>query len=215
MSSEPQENNVTIECSPNGPLIVRNLTSLKNSKSEAIAAKEVMALCRCGKSGDKPFCDGTHAAINFSDEKRTDGTWDKRNNYAGKNITVHDNRGICSHASYCADNLESVFNADREPWVDPDAESVQTIIDVIKTCPSGALSYSIDGVEHRDQQRDPNITVSKDGPYFVAGGIELKDASWGKEASKEHFALCRCGQSKNLPFCDGTHRNVDFHDDKN
>ena len=215
MSSEPQENNVTIKCSPNGPLVVSNLTSLKNSKGEALAAEETMALCRCGQSANKPFCDGTHTTINFSDEKRTDGALDKRDSYVGGNITVHDNRGICSHASYCADNLESAFNAEREPWVDPNAEPVQTIIDVVKACPSGALSYSIDGVEYRDQHRDPSITVSKDGPYVVVGGVELKDASWGKEASTEHYALCRCGQSKNIPFCDGTHRNVNFHDDKN
>ena len=215
MNAEPQENTVTIECSPNGPLVVRNLPSLKNSKGETFVAGEVIALCRCGQSANKPFCDGTHTTINFSDEKRTDGALDKRDSYVGENITVHDNRGLCSHASYCADNLESVFNAEREPWVEPNAEPVQTIIDVIKICPSGALSYSIDGVESRDQQRGPSITVSKDGPYFVVGGVELKDASWGKEASTEHYALCRCGQSNNIPFCDGTHRNVNFHDDKN
>ncbi len=215
MSADHEEKNVSIECTPNGPLIVRNLNALKNSKDQAITAKEVMALCRCGQSANKPFCDGTHATINFSDEKRTDGALDKRSSYVGKHITVHDNRGICSHASVCADNLESVFNAEREPWVDPDAEPVQAIIDVIQTCPSGALSYSIDGVEYRAQQRNQSITVSKDGPYFVVGGIELKDVTWGREASKEHYALCRCGQSKNSPFCDGTHRNVNFSDAKN
>lgn len=215
MNANHEENNVSIECAPNGPLIVRNLTSLKNSKGQSIASKDVMALCRCGQSANKPFCDGTHATIDLSDEKRTDGALDNRDSYVGKHITVHDNRGICSHASFCADNLESVFNAEREPWVDPDAGTVQTIIDVIQTCPSGALSYSIGGVEYRDQQRNPSVTVSKDGPYFVVGGIELGNAAWGKEASKEHYALCRCGQSKNAPFCDGTHRNVNFHDDKN
>ena len=215
MSTDHEEKNVSIECATNGPLIVRNLTSLKTSKGQAIAAKEVMALCRCGQSANKPFCDGTHATINFSDEKRTDGALDKRSNYVGNRMTIHDNRGICSHASFCADNLESVFNAEREPWINPDAEQVQAIIDVIQTCPSGALSYSIDGVEYRDQGRDPNITVSKDGPYFVVGDIELKNATWGKEAPKAQYALCRCGQSKNIPFCDGTHRHVDFHDAKN
>ncbi len=215
MNANHEENNVSIECAPNGPLIVRNLTSLKNSKGQVIAGKAVMALCRCGQSANRPFCDGTHATIDFSDEKRTDGALDNRDSYAGKHITVHDNRGICSHASSCADNLESVFNAEREPWVDPDAGTVQAIIDVIQTCPSGALSYSIGGVEYRDQRRNPSITVSKDGPYFVVGGIELENAAWGKEASKEHYALCRCGQSKNAPFCDGTHRNVNFYDDKN
>ena len=122
---------------------------------------------------------------------------------------------ICSHASFCADELEAVFNAEQEPWVNANSATLQAIIDVIKKCPSGALSYSIEGVEHRDQNRPPAITVSKNGPYFVLGGIELKDVTWGKEASKEHYALCRCGKSKNSPFCDGAHRHSNFQDDNN
>ena len=215
MSSEPKETTVIIECAPNGPYIVENLRSLQNSKGGAISTKEVIALCRCGASAKKPFCDGSHTSINFSDKKLTDGTLDKRDTYVGKQVTVHDNRGICSHASFCADELEAVFNADQEPWVNADSSTLQAIIDVIKKCPSGALSYSIEGVEHRDQNRPPAITVSKNGPYFVVGGMELKDVTWGKEASKEHYALCRCGKSENIPFCDGAHRQSNFQDDHN
>ncbi len=215
MSTDQQENTVSIECAPNGPYIVENLRSLKNSRGEAIPAKEVIALCRCGASAKKPFCDGSHTSINFSDKKLTEGSLDKRDTYVGKQITVHDNRGICSHASFCADELEAVFNADQEPWVNANSATLQAIIDVIKKCPSGALSYSIEGVERRDQNRPPAITVSKNGPYFVVGGIELKDVTWGKDASKEHYALCRCGKSKNIPFCDGAHRHCNFQDDKN
>ena len=69
MSTDHEEKNVSIECATNGPLIVRKLTSLKNSKGQAIAAKEVMALCRCGQSANKPFCDGTHRHVDFHDAK--------------------------------------------------------------------------------------------------------------------------------------------------
>jgi len=215
MSSEKPETKVSIECAPNGPYIVENLGSLQNSKGEAIPTKDVIALCRCGASAKKPFCDGTHASINFADRKLTDGSLDKRDTYVGKQITVHDNRGICCHASYCADELESVFNADQEPWVNPDAAALQAITEVIKKCPSGALSYSIKGMEHREHDRPPGITVLKNGPYYVVGSIELTDVTWGEEASKEHYTLCRCGKSKNVPFCDGTHRNINFQDEKN
>ncbi|HLA82716.1 MAG TPA: CDGSH iron-sulfur domain-containing protein, partial [Thermoleophilia bacterium] len=50
----------TIECSQNGPYLVRSLQNLRNSKDEGIPTKPVIALCRCGGSAKKPFCDGTH-----------------------------------------------------------------------------------------------------------------------------------------------------------
>jgi hypothetical protein len=102
-----------------------------------------------------------------------------------------------------------------EPWIDPDGAQVEEIIEAVKRCPSGALSYSIDGVERRDQDRESMITVSKDGPYLVTGRVELEGESRAEGASEEHYTLCRCGASKNKPFCDGTHWYVKFTDDKN
>ena len=128
---------------------------------------------------------------------------------------MHDNRGICSHSGNCTDNLASVFRLKTEPWIDPVGAESEAIIQTIRKCPSGALSYSIEDVEHRDQERKPMITVSKDGPYYVTGGIELINEPRGEGASTEHFTLCRCGGSKNKPFCDGTHWNIKFEDDKN
>jgi len=205
----------TIECSQDGPYIVRNLERLHNSRGEPIPAKRTIALCRCGGSANKPFCDGTHSTIGFSGKKLTDGSRDKRKTYQGKQITIHDNRAICSHAGFCTDNLASVFRMDTKPWIDPDGATVEAIIEVIKQCPSGALSYSINDVEHRDQARDSTITVAKDGPYYVTGGVELRDQPRGEGASEEHYTLCRCGASKNKPFCDGTHWHVKFTDEKN
>ena len=89
---------------------------------------------------------------------------------------------------------------------------MQEIVATIRKCPSGALSYSIDGVEHRDQQREPAVTVTDHGPYAVTGGIELLGVAFGQEASREHYTLCRCGASKNKPFCDGSHWQVNFRD---
>ena len=205
----------TIECSQDGPYVVRNLEQLRNSRGEPIPTRRTLSLCRCGGSANKPFCDGTHSTIGFSGEKLTDGLRDKRKSYQGKKITIHDNRGICSHAGFCTDHLTAVFSSERKPWIDPDGATVEALIEVIKQCPSGALSYSIEDAEHRDQARDPMITVSKDGPYYVTGGLELKDQSRGQGASEEHYTLCRCGASKNKPFCDGTHWEINFADEKN
>jgi CDGSH-type Zn-finger protein len=223
---------------PNGPYYLLNdmkpkiVENLQNSKGEPLSTVSGVALCRCGASKNKPFCDGTHGTIGFSTENKgaeNGGSGeekkvikDKRKAYVGKKITVHDNRRICSHAAECVNNLPSVFKLNARPWIDPDAASLEEIINTIRKCPSGALSYSIDGIEHRDQnERTPIVTVSEDGPYLITGGIELigGDANniiqFGDGASKEHYTLCRCGASNNKPFCDGMHKVINFKDDKN
>ena len=215
MASTKEGPQPVIECSQNGPFLVRNLQNLRNSKGESIPTKPVIALCRCGGSAKKPFCDGTHSKLGFSSQKVADGTRDKRQDYVGRGITIHDNRSICSHAGFCTDRLASVFMLKTKPWIDPDGAQVEEIIEAVKRCPSGALSYSIDGVERRDQDRESMITVSKDGPYVVTGRVKLEDESRAEGASEEHYTLCRCGASKNKPFCDGTHWSVKFTDDKN
>ena len=104
-----------------------------------------------------------------------------------------------------------MFIAGGKPWILPDGDTVEKIIATIKRCPSGALSYAIDGVEYRDQEREPMITVAKNGPYEVVGSIELVNPpALCEGASTEHYALCRCGASKNKPFCDGTHWETTF-----
>ena len=205
----------SISPSPNGPYVVKDLETLQNSKGEQLETQPTVALCRCGGSKKKPFCDNTHAKIGFSDEKVDGRTEDRRDDYAGQAITIHDNRGICAHAGLCSDGLSAVFQLEHEPWIDPDAAQPEEIIAIVKSCPSGALSYSVEGEELGDQAREPAVTVSQNGPYLVTGGPELVDVDRGEGVSKEHFALCRCGASKNKPFCDGSHWSIRFEDEKN
>lgn len=210
-----------IACLPNGPYYLlneqtpRTVPNLRNSRGETCATIPGVALCRCGGSSNKPFCDGTHGRNGFTDARETDGTQDKRMDYVGRELTIHDNRGICAHAGHCTDRLASVFKLKEEPWIDPNGASVEAVIETIRQCPSGALSYTIDGVEHRDQVREAMVTVTKDGPYAVTGGIELVQPHWGEGSSAEHYTLCRCGASKNKPFCDGSHWRIEFSDDRN
>ena len=202
-----------IECATNGPYRVKNLDRLGNSKGDSLATKPVTALCRCGRSANKPYCDGTHTKIGFSDGRLTDGANDKRVSYAGKRITIHDNREICAHAGHCTEGLQAVFSSGRKPWIDPDGASVEKIVAVIEQCPSGALGYSLDGIEHRDPAREPSITVTENGPYAVAGGARLVGAGAKDGVATDRFTLCRCGASKNKPFCDGSHWDIGFKDD--
>jgi CDGSH-type Zn-finger protein len=186
--------------------------NLRRASGEACATVRGVALCRCGASKNKPFCDGSHSTIRFSDRNAADPGKDKRKSYAGKRITILDNRALCSHAAFCTDELKSVFRQHDEPWIDPDGAAVEKIIATIRKCPSGALSYAIDGVEAEALERPPMVTVTDNGPYAVAGGVELMGVKFGEGASGEHYTLCRCGASKNKPFCDGSHWDAEFRD---
>ena len=207
-----------IACLPNGPYYLLNdmeaarVPNLRRASGEACATVRGVALCRCGGSGNKPFCDGTHGRNGFRDDNRADPAKNRRKAYAGKRITIFDNRAICAHAAFCTDELAAVFRHRDNPWIDPDGAEVAEIIKTIRKCPSGALSYAIDGIEAGPPQRPPMVTVTDNGPYAVTGGIELMGVKLGDGASAEHYTLCRCGASRNKPFCDGSHWDAGFKD---
>lgn len=213
---------VTIEPAKDGPYLVTNVKRLTDWLGCDYAAAPQLALCRCGQSKIKPYCDGSHAQIGFSDEKSPDRVPDRRDTYVGQQVTILDNRGICQHSGYCTDRLATVFRLREEPFAHPSGGRMDEIIRAVRDCPSGALSYAIDGVEARADVdhhgcREPAIEITKDGPYRITGAITLRnpdgsDVPRNEGASREHYALCRCGQSQNKPFCSGMHWYVDFHD---
>jgi len=212
----------TIQASLNGPYLVTNVATLTNWLGEAIPVHPQMALCRCGASAMKPWCDGAHARIGFTAEKDPERVPNRRDTYVGQQVTILDNRGTCQHSGYCTDRLATAFHLGEEPFVTPSGGRMDEIIRAVRDCPSGALSYAIDGREAREQvdydrQREQAIEVSKDGPYRITGGIAFSNDEGNDEhrnhgASREHYALCRCGHSQNKPFCSGMHWYVDFHD---
>lgn len=208
-------NKPKIKTQKNGPYKIEALEKMRNSRGEKIETKPLMFLCRCGGSANKPFCDGTHLKNGFADEKEEGRVPDRMDDYAGNDVTIHDNRGVCSHRGHCTDNLPSVWRQKKEPWIDPDAADAKDIIRVIEMCPSGALSYTKDEVLHKDVDNEPAIEISKDGPYDVQGFVEYDDPEGNTPESTEHYTLCRCGHSKNKPFCSGQHWYVNFRDPKN
>ena len=211
MSNEPDL--PQINCQDNGPLIVTGLSDLKDADGKSIPTRSKIALCRCGASSTKPFCDGTHARIGFKSENDSERVPDRRKTYTGKKIAIHDNRALCVHAGVCVSSLPSVWRLKQRPWIDPDAADVAHIIDVIEQCPSGALSYSIEGEEAQEPERTPAIQVATDGPYKVTGDVQLVGQAWSAGAPRQRYTLCRCGASKNKPFCDGSHSEIGFKDD--
>lgn len=198
----------------NGPLLVKGLEKFENSRGESIETKATVALCRCGASKSKPFCDGSHTRMGFTDEKDADRVPDKKDTYRGRLITINDNRGICSHAGFCTGNLPAVFRMGTEPWIDPDAADVKEVKRVIRMCPSGALSYMENEVEVNEFFDESGAIVAKNGPYYIRGGVKIKAVDLGDGASKEHYTLCRCGRSGNKPRCNGSHWYAAFKDDE-
>jgi CDGSH-type Zn-finger protein/truncated hemoglobin YjbI len=206
----------------NGPYLVTNAPSLTDHLGAKTRPAPQLALCRCGRSALKPLCDGSHARTGFSDAKDPKRVPDQRDSYPGQQVTIFDNRGICQHSGLCTDRLATAFRTDAEPFVAPSGGRLDEIIRAVRDCPSGALSYALDDAEARAQvdwggARPPAIEVTKDGPYRITGQIALTGATGepeprGAGASREHYALCRCGQSRNKPFCSGMHWYVGFRD---
>ncbi len=207
-------NSVTIKAAPDGPYIVKSLQNFSNRKG-AIECKEAMSLCRCGQSANKPYCDGSHKAAGFSSENKLDPARDRLDTYQGKNITVYDNRSICAHAGFCTDGLPAVFHNREGSFVDPDGASVTEIIDIVNRCPSGALSYIIDDESETRLIDEASISIATNGPYELKGKVMLLDIDKGEGHSELNCSLCRCGASKNKPFCDGSHWDINFTDDEN
>jgi len=204
---------ITVKAAQDGPYIVKNLQNFSNRKGK-IDGKEVMGLCRCGQSANKPYCDGSHKTVGFSSENQLDPARDRLDTYQGKKITVYDNRSICAHAGICTDGLSAVFRNGDTSFVDPDGASVAEIIDIVNRCPSGALSYIIDDDSETRLINEASISISTNGPYVLKGKIVLLEIDKGAGASESSCSLCRCGVSKNKPFCDGSHWEINFSDDE-
>jgi CDGSH-type Zn-finger protein len=211
-----------VQASRNGPYLVTNVPRLLDHLGAESRPAPQLALCRCGSSAIKPLCDGACARTGFTDAKDPKRVPDRRDTYDGQQLTIIDNRGSCQHSGFCSDRLAAVFRTSTDPFVAPSGGRMDEITRAVRDCPSGALSYAIDGAEARDQvdwggTRPPAIEVTRDGPYRVTGRISLLGADGspeerGQGASLEHYALCRCGHSQNKPFCSGMHWYTGFRD---
>lgn len=202
----------SIEESDNGPLIVKNLTSFKMPDGTEVDGKPVMALCRCGASKNKPFCDGSHTEAGFDSTHKDVSHRDRIYDYQGAEVTVHFNKLLCVHAGECGKRARAIFNTKQRPWVQPDAGTLDQVKEVVAACPSGALRYSENGSAPQEITNDaPSLSVERNGSYHVENIIVEADF-WATGQSDKKYALCRCGMSQNKPFCDGTHYDKGWTD---
>lgn len=121
----------------------------------------------------------------------------------------------CIHSKICWDKLNGlpqVFNPMERPWIKPEAAGTEQIIEQVKKCPSGALSYYMNGEEDANTgtSGESIVEVSPNGPLLLYGNIVIKDKDGNEIRKNKVTAFCRCGSSSNKPFCDGSHRKVNF-----
>lgn len=136
--------------------------------------------------------------------------------YTNGEVTIVWKPDMCIHSKICWTELREVFDPFVKPWIKPDGATTERIIQQVKKCPSGALSYYMNsdaGVERVDIDAETIIEASKDGPLLVYGNVTIKNSAGELTKKSNVTAFCRCGASNNKPFCDGSHRKIEFKAD--
>jgi len=135
----------------------------------------------------------------------------KIHTYEGEAITIRYDVARCIHAAECVHGLRSVFNPDEKPWVNPAAASATDIAETIHRCPSGALTYERkDGGAPEAAPAKNIVWLIPRGPIHIRGNMKITTPE--AETPELRVSLCRCGESANKPFCDGSHAKCDFKD---
>jgi CDGSH-type Zn-finger protein/uncharacterized Fe-S cluster protein YjdI len=126
----------------------------------------------------------------------------------GRDLTLIYEGRKCIHSRFCVTWGPKVFIANvKGPWINPDAMSTDALTEIAHVCVSGAIRY-----QRKDGQPDESappvnlISVRENGPYAIRADIRLD----GAPQANFRYTLCRCGASKNKPFCDGSHNEMKF-----
>lgn len=175
------------------------------------------ALCRCGQSSNKPYCDGTHARVGFDGtETASRAPFDEQaSTIGGSAMDLKDAEPLCAFARFC-DNAGGIWSLVE----DSDQPGIEKIVVHEEThCPSGRLVLR-DKRSNTDIEPDlpKSITLVEDpekdcsGPLWVRGGIRIESLDGTPYEVRNRQTLCRCGASTNKPFCDGTHAETAFND---
>jgi uncharacterized Fe-S cluster protein YjdI/CDGSH-type Zn-finger protein len=131
--------------------------------------------------------------------------------YRTDRIVVRWEPRLCIHSGRCTSALPMVFDRNARPWIDPSNADPDAVANVVARCPSGALHYErLDGGAQEPPPQTYTVEPQPNGPLYVTGPIRIVDADGNLIREDVRVALCRCGASRNKPFCDGTHEDVGF-----
>jgi CDGSH-type Zn-finger protein len=194
--------------------------SLTWETGDAIETEDTYVLCRCGRSGSKPFCDGTHAVIGFDGTETADVRpyEELQHVHDGVGISAQRVGELCIHAAFCIGRTRPIAEMLADS-ADSDVRS--NIMGRIDHCPSGSYSYALHrGGEPIEPDLPQAISVLEEenglaSALWVTGDVPVFRADGQPLQTRNRVTLCRCGHSFNKPFCDGTHRKIDFRDEEN
>jgi len=126
--------------------------------------------------------------------------------YSNGDVTVVWEAEKCIHSAICVKGLPNVFDPEAKPWIAIDAASTDALVNQIKQCPSGALSFYMNGDDDQSSESlETKVEVLENGPLLVYGTLKVTDKDGNAETKNKTTAFCRCGASQNKPYCDGTH----------
>lgn len=169
---------------------------------------EYYELCRCGRSARMPFCDQSHEKAPFDSALHADRrpTAERRRLIQGVGVTMTDDYTFCTSAGFCGTTLTTVWKMIKHTQ---DPEVRQRLLRMVANCPSGRLEASLDG-QPVEPEYIPSIAATPDGPLWVRGGIPIHAPDGFVYEVRNRVTLCRCGGSKNKPFCDASHTDNGF-----
>ncbi len=230
VGTTPAPDDIVIKVMADGPYVVRGRPPLGQKIIEQDARRhswsygegqkfdmpETAHLCRCGLSRNAPFCDGSHKTpgVDLAETASFAPLLDGSTVIEGPTRTLADNEAYCAYGRFC-DAGDRIWNQVSEGGV----ESDQLTERMAHHCPAGRLLVFDNStglpVEKAEEPalgliEDPALGAS--GPIMVTGGIRVESASGRSYEIRNRQALCRCGQSSNKPFCDGTHASMKFSD---
>jgi len=213
---------------PNGPYVVYGDIPLVRKEAvmteddepmiwritERFETEETYALCRCGRSSSKPFCDGSHVRFGFDGTETADTrpSEERQVVIGGEGFVVKRDRPICAAAHFCNNRKKHINKLVHETG---DSGVRIKVISMIERCPSGSFVYSLqEGGENMEPDLPEAIAVTSEKDLaaclWVTGNIPVERADGKPMETRNRVTLCRCGQSQNKPFCDGTHRDIGF-----
>lgn len=134
--------------------------------------------------------------------------------YQGQGVVIQYEVKRCIHVEECIRALPRVFNQHQRPWIQPGDTAADEIVNAVLRCPTGALHFvRQDGGAAEQPPARNTVSFVADGPLYVHGDLELRDQEDNLLLTDTRMALCRCGASKNKPFCDNTHLETGFKAD--
>jgi CDGSH-type Zn-finger protein len=184
---------------------------------EPLPAAQAYALCRCGRSGNKPFCDGTHKKVGFDGTETASRApyREQAQVLEGPSLALTDVEALCAFARFCDPNGQVWNQVERSDQ--PEVRA--TFVTQVNHCPSGRLmAWERANGKPREDPLPVSIGLIEDptqnasGPLWLRGAIALVSADGFAYEPRNRMTLCRCGASKNKPFCDGSHVSVGFRD---